>query len=150
MLIGGAAAIVTLLIGGAIVAGLALRSENKPTVVAQPSVIASASPTASASPSPLPLPGDVIAQETCVEANAAYARADDLYRPDAVKVLGEKARKSSVPEVQDFGTQMASKAETAAKNKGKDSELSTTLEMSTVATKFVTWCLQNGYIRSNK
>ncbi|GGM52376.1 hypothetical protein ACFFX1_55600 [Dactylosporangium sucinum] len=152
LIVSAGAVVALLLVGGAVAVGLALRVDNKPTGQAEAATSSSPTPSAqsSPSPSPSPLPGDVIAQETCVEVNEAYARADDLYRPDVVKALGEKARKSSVPEVQDFGTRMATKAEIAAKNKGKDAELSTTLEMSTVATQFATWCLKNGYIRPKK
>lgn len=98
-------------------------------------------------PSPSQLPGDAITREACADAEALYNRAGDLTEQDAIRAIGVKAQKSSIPDAQTFGTQMVTKADAAIKNKGKDAELTTTLEAAAVATNFATWCVKGGYVK---
>ncbi|MGI5247536.1 hypothetical protein [Dactylosporangium sp. CA-139066] len=146
--------VAVLLVAGAVGIGFALRSGNGPAQAGQAAPSAATAPAAASpaptSPSPSPSPslaGDDITREACAEAQALYNRAAEFTEQDAVRAIGVKAQKSSIPEAQAFGTQMVTKADNAIKNKGKEAELTTTLEASTVLTQFVTWCLKGGYVK---
>lgn len=153
-LVVAAIAVAVLLVAGAVAIGFALRSKGGPAQADHAASAAATTPTAaaaaptspSASPSPS-LAGDDVTREACAEAEALYNRAGDLDEQDTIRAIGVKAQKSSIPEAQDFGTQMVTKADIAIRNKGKDAELRTTLEAATVATQFATWCLKGGYVK---